>query len=395
MVWGGYAAWFSFTHVRASYARVTGLVVNVGARDDTRVEHILVRTGDTVKRDQIVATLDKADLEAEVQRAKAMLAARESGLARADRELELTIRESAAGMDQAAAQLAAARARLKQAQAELNLQAQQQPDQVRKAAADLASAKSKLRNAEATLKRMQKLRDEGAVSEQGLDQAGTEQQMAQAAVQSAEAALAVAQADTYQSQIRGETVETRAAEELQARAGVKSAETSSRKVAMAEEQVIAQQAAVAEARAALNAADARLSYAVLRSPINGEVIKGPGRSVKDGEGVKNGEPIVTVLANDIPFWISASVSELYSGRVHEGQPVLIRVDSVYRGWFGGKAWLHGKIDKVGAATEFSATATGESSPWMVQQVPLRITFDREGLPIKHGATCRVWIDIRK
>ena len=29
MAWGGYAAWFAMTHVRASYARVSGLVINV------------------------------------------------------------------------------------------------------------------------------------------------------------------------------------------------------------------------------------------------------------------------------------------------------------------------------------------------------------------------------
>jgi multidrug resistance efflux pump len=357
------------------------------------VEHILVRTGDKVRKGQVVATLDRADLEAEVQRAKAALAAKESDLARAERELEFTIQASSATTDEANAQLAAARARLKQAQAELNLQSRQQPDQVRKASADLASARFKLADAEATLKRMEKLHAEGAISQQGLDQARTQQETARAAVQSAEAALAVAQTETYQSQIHKGTVETRAAEQEQARAGVKSAATSSRKIAMSEEQVIAQQAAVAEARAALNAANARLSYAVLQTPISGVVIKGPGRSVKDGEGVKNGEPIVTVLSSDVPFVISASVSELYSGRVREGQPVLIKIDSVYRGMFGGKQWLHGKIDKVGAATEFPAT--GESSPWMVQQVPLRITFDPQGLPIKHGATCRVWIDIRK
>lgn len=391
LVWGGYAAWFSFTHVRASYARVTGLVVNIGARDDTRVDRIPVRTGDTVRKGQIVVTLDKADLAAEVERAKATLAAKQSDLARAERELELTIRESAASLDQANAQLAAARARLKQAQAELDLQSQQQPDQVRKAQADLDSARSKLSDAEATLKRMEKLQAEGAISAQGLDQARTQHQTAQAGVRAVEAALAVAQADSYQGQIRQETVATRAAEELQARAGVRSAETSSRRVAMAEEQVMAQQAAVSEAKASVEAAEARLSYAVLRSPVNGVVVKGPGRSVKDGEAVSNGEPIVTVLANDVPFWISASVSELYAGRVKEGQPVLIRIDSVYTGRFG-RRWLHGKIEKVGAATEFQAN---ESSPWMVQQVPMKIAFDPEGLPVKHGATCRAWIDVRK
>ncbi len=391
VVWGSYAAWFALTHVRANSARVTGLVVNLAARDDTRVERILVRTGDSVAKDQIVATLDKADLEAEVERTQATLAAKKSDLARAERELELTIRESAATLDEATAQLAAARARLKQAEAEVSLQTQQQPEQVRKAQADLDSAKTKLSDTEATLKRMEKLQTEGAVSQQGLDQAKTQHQTAQAGVRAAEAALAVAKAETYQSQIYKETVATRAAEELSARAGIRSAETSSRRVAMTEEQVLAQRAAVSEAQAAVEAASARRGYAAIRSPVNGVVIKGPGRTVKDGEVVTKGEPIVTVLATDIPLWISASVSELYAGRVREGQPVLIRIESLDRSWFR-RIWLHGTVEKIGAATEFQA---GESSPWMIQQVPVKIAFDSKGLRLRHGSTCRVWIDIRK
>jgi multidrug resistance efflux pump len=390
IAWGGHGAWFSLTHVRASYARVTGLVVNMQAKSDTRVQRVLVRTGDQVTKAQVVALLDRADLQAEVERAEATLAAQQSELARSERELELTIRASAASVDEADAQLAAARARLGQAEAEAKLEARQQPDQVRKAAADLESARSKLKEAEATLRRMEKLSAQGAISEQSLDQARTEQRVAEAGVEAAEAALAVAQADSYQSQIRQQAVATRAAEELQAKAGVRSAEAQVHQVSLAEQQVLARRAAGDEAAAGVRVAKARLADTMLRTPVNGIVVKGPGRSVKDGEAVQNGEPIVTVLATDVPFWISASVSELYAGRVKEGQPVLIRIDSAYTGMFGNK-WLHGKVDKVGAATEFQTT---ESSPWMVQQVPIKITFDAGKLPIKHGASCRVWIDIR-
>jgi len=392
LAWGGYAIWFAVSHVRASYARVSGLVVNVAAKSDTRVQTVPVRTGEEVAQGQVVALLDKADLEAEVERSRATLAAKESDLARAKRELELTIREAAASVEQAEAQLSAAEARLRQSEAEREMQAQQQPDEVRQASADLAAAKSRLKDAEARLKRMEKLRAQGAVSEENLDAAGTDQQTAEAVVEAAEAALAVAKTQNYQSQIRQQAVATRRAEELQAKAGLKSAETEVRRVALAEEQVLAQRATVAEAQAALEAAEVRLSDAVLRSPINGVVVRGPGRSVKDGEVVETGIPIVTVLATDVPFWISASISEIYTGRVKEGQPALIRIDALSRGVFR-KRWLYGKVEKIGAATEFQA-AQG-SNPWMMQQVPIKIGFDTEGAPIKAGATCRVWIDVRE
>ena len=384
--WGGYAVWFALTHVRASYARVTGLVVNVAAKADTRVQRVLVRTGDQVTEGQVVVLLDKADLEAAVEQAKANLAARESALARAERELELTIREAAASIEQAEAELAAAKARLAQSETQLQMQAQQQPDEVRHAEADLASATSELEDAEATLQRMSKLFDQGAISEQGLDAARTDYHVAQAAVAAAEAALAVAKARDYQSKIRQHEVATRAAEELRAKAGLKSAQTQERRVALREQEVLAGRAAVAEAKAALDAADVRLSDAVLRSPVNGAVITGPGHSVKDGEVVETGAPIVTVVATGQPLWISAAVSELYVDRVREGQPVLIRMDAF------GRRWFHGSVEKVGRATEFPSA---QASPWMMQHVPVKVNFDPEGKEVKHGMTCRVWVDMQR
>lgn len=391
LVWGGHAIWFALTHVRASYARVTGLVVTVAAKSDTRVRQVLVRTGDEVAEGQMVAALDQAGLQAEVERAEATLEARRVELARSEQELVLTIGETAASIEEAEAQLAAASARLRQSEAEMKMQAEQQPDEVRQASADLAASRSRMADAKARLQRAEKLRAEGAVSAQSLDAARTEYETAQAVVESAEAALEVAKARDYRSQIQQQAVATRRAEELQARAELKSAATRGRRVALIEQQVLARRAAVAEAEAELAAARVRLSDAALRSPVTGVVVRGFGHSVKDGEVVEKGQPIVTVLATDVPFWIAASVSELYAASVKEGQPVLIKIEALNRAWLRTR-WLHGRVEKVGAATEFQAA---EGSPWIIQQIPIKIEFDPEGEPVKHGATCRVWIDIRE
>ncbi|MCJ7821729.1 MAG: HlyD family efflux transporter periplasmic adaptor subunit [Armatimonadetes bacterium] len=382
---GGYAIWFSLTHVRAVPAKVTGLVVNVAAKTDTRVQEVLVRTGDEVKKGQVVVRLDSADLEARVGQAQAFLEAQKSALKSAESELELTIRQTAATVHEAEAQLQAAKARLAQAQAEKEMQLRQQPDEVRRAEAGVASAKSELNDAQANLRRMEKLHGEGATSQLQLDTARTRSQVAQSAVDAAEAALAVARTQDHQSQIRNQQVATRAAEERQALAGLESAETTGSLVALREQDVLAKQATVAEAEAALEASQVGLSDAVLRSPIDGVVIKGPTYSVKDGEVVLQGQPIVTLVSTEVPLWISASVSELYTNRVQEGQPVLVRIDA-----FRGR-WFDGTVDKLGRATEIS---TDQSSPYMTQRVPLSIKVDTEGMNVKHGMTCRVWIDVR-
>lgn len=384
--WGGYAIWFALAHVRVLSAQVTGLVVRVAAKDDTRVRQVLVRTGDEVSQGQVVALLDDAGPQARADQARATLEARKSELKRAEREMELTIRQSAATVHEAEAQLSAARARLAQAEAEREMQTRRQPDEVRRADAAVASAKSELADAEATLRRMEKLFAQGAISQGLLDSARTDYEVADAGVDAAEAALAVARAQDYQSRIRAEQVATRSAEERQAVAGLESAHTGERMVALREEEVIARSAAVDEADAALQAAEAQLLDAVLESPLSGVVVKGAAYSVKDGEVVVKGQPIVTVVSTDIPPWITASVSELYIDRVREGQPVLIRIDAFRRRWF------HGTVEKVGRATEFTVE---QGSPWMIRKVPIKVTFDPEGTHVRHGMTCRAWIDVRK
>ena len=386
IAWGGYATWFTLTHVRTMKARVTGLVVNVAAKDDTRVQKILVRTGDEVTEGQVVVLLDRASLEANLEEAQAQLAAQQSALLRAEKELEITIRQTAATVHEAEAQLAAARARLAQAEAEKELRTRQQPDEVRHAEADLASANSELDAAAAALRRMEKLHEQGAVSQRGLDTALTDYQVAEAAAAAAEAALAVAKARDYEGQIRSQQVATRAAEEQRAVAALESAHATGRMITLLEQEVLSKQAAVSAAEAGVGAAEARLSDAVLRSPISGVVVRGPGYSIKDGEVVLQGMPIVTVVSTEVPLWLSASVSELYVDRVRAGQPAKIRIDAFRRRWF------RGEVEKVGRATEFVGE---QSSPWMIQEVPLKLTLDPQGMDVRHGMTCRVWIDSRQ
>ena len=69
--YGVRALWFSMTHIRTTYAWVSGVVVSLSAKDDTRVRQLLVRTGDRVRKGDIVAILDNADAEAAVEQARA------------------------------------------------------------------------------------------------------------------------------------------------------------------------------------------------------------------------------------------------------------------------------------------------------------------------------------
>jgi multidrug resistance efflux pump len=427
MAWGVYAIWFSVTHVRTSYARVSGYMVTLSAKDDTRLQKLLVRTGDRVHKGQALASLDNADIDAEVDQARASLQAKESALNRAEADLELTIRQTAASIEEAEAQLSASRARLSQAErtqpdqvrrarAELaaararlaQLEAGARPQEVEQVKADLASAESQLASATATLRRNEKLQKEGAVSAQALDTARTEQEVAQSGVASARQKLSLVQAGSRAEDIEAarqavasaeaalsvaiaqSPVDTLAAESRQYQAGLKAAQSQQRNVALKEQDVLSQRAAVAEARAALEAVKARLSYTELRSTENGIVLPPKGQTLHEGEVVTKGLPIMTIVSTDDPFWITASVSELLVSRVKEGQSAIITIDAFKRRTFPGR------VTQVGGATEMTA----DDTPWSLKQVPVKLSLDPDSVKdvkeqLKPGMSCRVWIDVRK
>lgn len=446
LVWGGSAIWFTVTHVRATYARVSGLIVTVSAKGDTRVQRLLVSIGDPVKAGQQLVLLDNADLVAEVAKAEAVVRSQESARERAKADWDMTIRQTSAGEQQAAAELAAAQARLAQAQAESRLQAQQAPEDVRAADARLKSAKADLRrleagarpqeveqaraevtaararlsNATSALARMQKLHGQGAVSAQSLEEADTTKQVAEASLRSAqerlslllagtrqedlerarqevdwaEAALSTARARTFEGQMKTQGVATRTAEVRQADAAVAAAQSNRSVIALKAQDYAAQIAAVEQAKAALEQARVRLSESSLRSPVNGIVLRGIGAAVHEGEVVTKGAPIVTIVCTDSrpgsqgsPYWITGAVSELYAARVHKDQPVTIVMEA-----FRGREF-HGTVEQVGGATEVSSGDA--ANQWMLQQVPIRVSFDPKGAPVKPGMSCQAWIDVRK
>ncbi len=424
LIWGAYAIWFTLTHVRTSYARVSAFVVSLAAKTDTRVQRIPVKTGDLVKKGQIVAILDKADLEAQVEQARAALEAAKTSLSRAETQLEMTKRQTASSIAQAEAELAAARAALAKSKAQLEMDTQQYRSEVRKAQAELdrlkagprpqeiaqaraavQAAESELARATATLQRMQRLQQQGAGSAQALDQALSDKQVAEANLMSAreklsllqegsrpediaaaEAALALAKAKSYEGQMMRQEIVTQEAQVRRAEAMLQAALSQKKQVALKEQDVLAQRAAVAQAQAELEAAKSRLADAVLRSTTNGVVVRGPGRIVHEGEVVSKGEPIVTIASTDRPLWISGGVTELVVAKLKPGQSVMIRLDAFPRRKFKGK------LIQVGKAT---ASSPGASSPWQLQQIPLKISLDAKDPRIIPGMTCRAWIDIRK
>ncbi len=95
------------------------------------------------------------------------------------------------------------------------------------------------------------------------------------------------------------------------------------------------QAEVEQSKASLQLAQANLDYTVIRSPVDGVVIK---RSVSEGQTVvaSMSAPVLFQIATDLSkMEIAASVPEADVGSIKEGQPVKFTVDA-YPDEFQGK-----------------------------------------------------------
>lgn len=237
-----------------------------------RLVRLTVDEGSPVAAGDLLAQLDSAELEAQMQRTTATIKSLEAATAETDTRLAWTDANTAAALRKAEATLAATRAQLAEAQAEL-------------------------RRAELDYQRVLQLFREQVFSEQQRDRAEADYKAAQARVDSAaeqvkaaESALAAARADRQQVQVL-------------------------------QKELASARARLQEAQAQKAEAETRLGYTTIRAPLSGVVSV---RVARQGEVVQVGQPIVTIIDID-HLWVRADVGETYVNRIRLGDRFPVRL----------------------------------------------------------------------
>jgi HlyD family secretion protein len=257
---------------------LTGIVttndVIVSPQVSAQLNKLLVKEGDTVTANQLLATLSPDELRAD----QAYAAQSERGLG-----------------DQVAV-----------SEAELRYQQQQTTDQIKQAEANLAAtiaqqqeAAANLNIARLSLTRSEAMLKAGAISNQDLDQAKTNN------------AVASARVDATTKQVES------------ARAALSLAQSAAEQVAVRRGGVLAAQRGKAAATAQTTKADVRLAYSEIRAPIAGIVDVAAARA---GEIVTPGQPIVTLIDPD-NLWVRADVEESYIDAIKLGDSLTVRLPS--------------------------------------------------------------------
>lgn len=269
---------YLLTTPRGNEIRLVGVVdgndVVVSPQITGRMVRLLVDEGSEVKKGELIAELDPAELEAAVASQTANIRTIGANLASSQRTLALTNEQTAAQLEQAQATVTATKAQLRQAQANLWRDEQNYERMVKLFESGIETAQDR-DNSLATVR---------------ADRAGVNALEDQ--VKAQRAALALARANRLQ-------------------------------LSVIHSQIAAADAQLSQARALRDQATTQLGYTRIYSPLEGIVSV---RVAKQGEVVAQGSPIV-VIVDVNHLWVRADVEETYIDSVRFGQTLKIVLPS--------------------------------------------------------------------
>jgi HlyD family secretion protein len=311
---------------------LTGIVttndVIVSPQISAQLSKLLVKEGDKVEANQLLAVLSPDELRAD----QSFAAQSEKGLGDqvdvSEAALRYQERQTADQIRQAEANLAATIAQQQEAAANLNI------------------AKLSLTRSEAMLKA-------GAISNQDLDQARTN------------SAVATARVDATTKQVES------------ARAALALAQSAAEQIAVRRGGVLAAQRGKAAASAQTTKADVRLAYSEIRAPIAGIVDVAAARA---GEIVSPGQAIVTLINPD-DLWVRADVEESYIEGIKLGDSLTVRLPS------GDER--RGAVFYRGVDADFATQRDVSRTKRDIKTFEIRIRLDNKDRRLATGMTAYV------
>ncbi len=381
---------YSLSYESTDDAFLDGHVVAVSPRVAGHVAKVYVTDNQWVRQGDLVAELDPRDFEARLAAAAAGLSAARAGRKSRFIGADVTEITSAAGVDEASAAVDGAGAGVEMARAAVATAKSQEAQALaqlaaaqagwKQAQADLLAMEARQVRAGALLKRLQALVPQHAASQDSLDEAIAAEQVAaadvsaarqrimaqEAAIRQAEAAVTAAQSGVRQAE-SGVAAQQGALGRAEAqRAASRSAP---QKVAESRSQTNVAEAEVARAEAEVEQARLNLSYTKIYAPISGHVTR---KSVEMGAYVQTGQPLLALV--DPEVWVIANFKETQLARMRPGQPVTVSIDAHPGLTFSA----HVDSLQRGSGARFSLlppeNATGNYVK-VVQRVPVKIVFD--------------------
>jgi HlyD family secretion protein len=306
--------------------------VDLSFKTAGRMTELAVREGDFVKKGDLIAKLDAAQLEQQQLRDQAAVASAQSSL----QQLQTSIEYQAATID---SDISTRRAELAQAQAKLDdLMAGSRPQEIQQAQSGVADAKAWNDQARQDWDRAQTLFAREDISKSQYDQARAKLDSTAAQLRQAQDHLALVQEGPRKEEIAGARAQV-----SRAQAAVQTAEANRIELRRKQEELSARRAEIDRTRAQVGMTQTQIGDTTIVAPIDGVVLV---KSAEAGEVVAAGTTIVS-LGDLAHPWLRAYINETDLGRVKLGGKVQLSTDS-----FPGKTY-EGHISFISSEAEFT------------------------------------------
>jgi HlyD family secretion protein len=274
--------------------------IQVGSQASGTISALNADFNSHVKKGQVIAQLDPAVPQAQVQQSRANLENARASLQQA----RAAVAQSRAGTSGAQAQLVAARSTTQTQQAG-----------VFGSQANLAVLAAERDDASVSLKQQESLAAAGVIAQRDLQIAQTAYKTADARYNQAAAQLNQAQVSEQSSRNSGQAQATAQLQQTQAQ------------VQQSQAQVLQAQAQVEQAEAALRLAEVNLAHTTIASPIDGIVVS---RDVNVGQTVAASlsAPTLFTIANDLTkMQVIANIDQADIGVVEQAKAANFSVDA--------------------------------------------------------------------
>ena len=316
------------------------------------VKQRAVSEGESIKEGDVVALMDKTELEQEVQLRKTEVTAAYAQLS----QLEAGSRPEE--IERAASALNRVQARLNE------LEAGSRPAEIAGSEAALKATSVEANRLKLDYERITKLQESGAATTQELDGARAAYESASERERQAGEQLKLVKEGPRKEEIE------------QARAAVQEAQATYTlaKKGPRREEIDRARAQTEQAEAAMGIAITHLGWTTLKSPVTGMVLS---QNVESGEYVSAGTPVVTV-ADLTKVWLRAYVNETDLGRVKPGQKVEVTTDT-----YPGKVYA-GRISFIAQEAEFTPKQVQTAKERVKLVYRVKIDIENEKQELKPG-----------
>lgn len=247
--------------------RVEADEINLAARIPGRLDNVSIKDGSTIKRGDVAAELEDAELKSRYNEAQSRIGELKEKISAAESNLAYTRNNTSHSIEEAEKTLSSAGAKLRQAEA-------------------------KRENAAKELKRFQALLEKAAVSEQRYDGV------------------------RLSSRLSEEEVTTAARDVEKAEVGVLKADDAKELVKARERELPALRKSLDQLQQVLRQVEIQLGYTRIVAPADGVILR---KTAEPGEVMPAGG-VVGVMINPEDIHVRTYVSEKYIGRIRPGMP---------------------------------------------------------------------------